>query len=44
MVKKRKHMKNFKNNKGKNFKGKQSRKRKQDNNEDAPPAKVKANS
>ncbi|XP_039762557.1 la protein homolog [Pararge aegeria] len=43
MAKRRKNQKQFKhNNKGKNFKGKQSRKRKQDQSDDAPPAKVKA--
>ncbi|CAH2105009.1 unnamed protein product [Euphydryas editha] len=41
MSKRRKNMKNFKQNKGKSFKGKQGRKRKQDQT-DGPPAKVKA--
>ncbi|XP_023942363.2 la protein homolog [Bicyclus anynana] len=45
MSKRRKNTKQFKhNNKGKNFKGKQNRKRKQDQSDDAPPAKVKADS
>ncbi|XP_047544634.1 la protein homolog [Vanessa atalanta] len=43
MSKRRKNMKNFKQNKGKNFKGKQGRKRKPDHNNDGPPAKIKAN-
>ncbi|XP_045458874.1 la protein homolog [Melitaea cinxia] len=41
MSKRRKNMKNFKQNKGKQFKGRQGRKRKQDNVE-GPPSKVKA--
>ncbi|CAH0726291.1 unnamed protein product, partial [Brenthis ino] len=44
MSKRRKNMKNFKQNKNKNFKGKQGRKRKQGHHEDAPPSKVKADS
>ncbi|XP_041976086.1 la protein homolog [Aricia agestis] len=42
MAKRRKNQKNFKQNRGKNFKGRQGRKRKQDDNGDATPAKVKA--
>ncbi|XP_034841098.1 la protein homolog [Maniola hyperantus] len=43
MSKRRKNQKQFKqNNKGRNFKGKQGRKRKQDQSDDGPPAKVKA--
>lgn len=45
MSKRRKNMKNFKQNKGKNFKGKhQGRKRKQDQHGDAPPSKIKNDS
>lgn len=44
MSKRRKNIKSFKQNKNKNFKGKQGRKRKQGQHEDAPPSKVKADS
>ncbi|CAH2066011.1 unnamed protein product, partial [Iphiclides podalirius] len=44
MSKRRKNMKTFKQNKGKNGRGKQNRKRKQDQHDDAPAAKVKADS
>ncbi|XP_013181347.1 PREDICTED: la protein homolog [Papilio xuthus] len=44
MSKRRRNQKNFKQNKGKNYKGKQNRKRKQDDHGDAPPSKVKADS
>ncbi|XP_050685458.1 la protein homolog [Leptidea sinapis] len=42
MAKRRKNMKNFKQNKGKNFRGKGNRKRKHEGNDNTPPAKVKA--
>ncbi|XP_068621098.1 la protein homolog [Battus philenor] len=44
MSKRRKSQKNFKQNKGKHGKGKQNRKRKQERHDEAPPAKVKADS
>lgn len=42
MSKRRKNMKNFKQNKGKHFKGKQGRKRKDNQRDEGPPAKIKA--